>query len=429
MSDATEEFFEELGRRGHEPLVAKISGRVRFDVVDGRRTDSWLVAIDKGDIAVSRGGTDDEHCTVRADKALFDRLANGEENAMAATLRGALVCTGDVDLLLAVQRFFPGPPRASVPRVGSGIAMNGKQVRILDGNTFVVSDERGDIEASLTDPTGLFSFDTRFLSKWILSVNGQRLTPLSVDDLQYFETRFFLVPGTGTVYIDSKLSVIRHRTIGNGFQEQLTFLNHEQCRSIWTIRIDADCDFADLFEVKDALPKRGTFRERVEKNALVLAYRARDVRTSDADPSSEPCGFDENGLTFEVRLEPQATWTTTLQIATDLGADDRPCEDAPSLAWHAKRARTHMAAEPGALDRARTTARVGLGAVEGDLQAEPRRSRRAAVLAPVGRTPHLAGCGAALVHDDVRPRQHLHQPAGASVRARNWRRRRCASWA
>jgi hypothetical protein len=52
-------------------------------------------------------------------------------------------------------------------------------VKILDGNTFVVSDERGDIEASLTDPTGLFSFDTRFLSKWVLTVNGQRLNPLS----------------------------------------------------------------------------------------------------------------------------------------------------------------------------------------------------------------------------------------------------------
>lgn len=34
-------------------------------------------------------------------------------------------------------------------------------VQTLDGNTFVVSDQRGDIEASLTDPTGLFSFETR----------------------------------------------------------------------------------------------------------------------------------------------------------------------------------------------------------------------------------------------------------------------------
>ena len=98
--------------------------------------------------------------------------------------------------------------------------MSDALVKILDGNTFVVSDERGDIEASLTDPTGLFSFDTRFLSKWVLTVNGQRLNPLSVDDLQYFETRFFLVPGTGTVYIDAKLSVIRRRAVANGFHEE-----------------------------------------------------------------------------------------------------------------------------------------------------------------------------------------------------------------
>ena len=68
-------------------------------------------------------------------------------------------------------------------------------VKILDGNTYVVSDSSGDIEASMTDPTGLFSFDTRFLSKWTLTIDGQKLNPLSVDDLQYFETRFFLVPG------------------------------------------------------------------------------------------------------------------------------------------------------------------------------------------------------------------------------------------
>ena len=94
-------------------------------------------------------------------------------------------------------------------------------VKILEGNTFVVSADNGDIEASLTDPTGLFSFDTRFLSKWVLTLDGQRLNPLSVDDLQYFETRFFLVPGTGTVYIDAKTSVIRQRAVGGGFHEEL----------------------------------------------------------------------------------------------------------------------------------------------------------------------------------------------------------------
>jgi hypothetical protein len=100
------------------------------------------------------------------------------------------------------------------------------QVRILRGNTFVVSDDRGDIEASATDPTGLFSFDTRFLSRWVLTINNQRLTALSTDDLQYFEARFFLVPGTGTVYVDAKQSVIRQRSVANGFREVLSILNH-----------------------------------------------------------------------------------------------------------------------------------------------------------------------------------------------------------
>src|ERR671911_2961505 len=106
--------------------------------------------------------------------------------------------------------------------------MTDTQVKILDGNTFVVSDERGDIEASLTDPTGLFSFDTRFLSQWVLTVDGERLNSLSVDDLQYFAARFFLVPGTGTVYVDAKLSVIRQRAVGGGVHEELTILNHAE---------------------------------------------------------------------------------------------------------------------------------------------------------------------------------------------------------
>ena len=121
--------------------------------------------------------------------------------------------------------------------------MNTALDRILDGNTFVVCDSRGDIEASATDPTGLFSFDTRYLSTWVLTVDGQRLNPLSTDDLQYFESRFFLVPGTGTVYIDAKLSVIRQRAVGGGFHEELTLLNHLPEPVDVTVRIDADSDF------------------------------------------------------------------------------------------------------------------------------------------------------------------------------------------
>ena len=164
--------------------------------------------------------------------------------------------------------------------------MSNGLVQILDGNTFVVSDSNGDIEASLTDPTGLFSFDTRFLSKWVLTIDGQRLNALSIDDLQYFETRFFLVPGTGGVYIDAKLSVIRRRAVGNGFYEDLTILNHDDKPVDLAVRIEAGSDFADLFEVKDALAKKGKYSARVDRGRLLLGYERETFRRETAISAS-----------------------------------------------------------------------------------------------------------------------------------------------
>ena len=194
--------------------------------------------------------------------------------------------------------------------------MSDPLVKILDGNTFVVSDERGDIEASLTDPTGLFSFDTRFLSTWALTVNGQRLNALSVDDLNYYEARFFLVPGTGTVYVDSKLSVIRRRAVGNGFHEELTILNHDEAPVTLKVRLEAASDFADLFEVKDALKKKGTYRERTKGKELWLEYARDTFVRSTVITSSASAKVDKRGFTFTVKLAPHEAWSTDLEVVT-----------------------------------------------------------------------------------------------------------------
>ena len=194
--------------------------------------------------------------------------------------------------------------------------MSGDLVQILEGNTFVVSDRNGDIEASPTDATGLFSFDTRFLSKWVLTIDGERLNALSTDDLQYFETRFFLVPGTGTVYIDAKLSVIRQRVVGQGFSEQLAILNHADKAVALEVRLEAASDFADLFEVKDALKKKGTYSSRAERGRLVLGYKRETFERETWITASAPAKIDPNGLTFKVRVPAHGQWTTDLQVTT-----------------------------------------------------------------------------------------------------------------
>ena len=108
--DPTGRFFERLAELGHQPLLRKVTGTTRFEVVDGRRTRRWLVSVAKGDLAVAAGGGDAD-CVVRADRKDFDRVVTGRMNFVAAVLRGDLAVDGDWRLLVAMQRLFTGPPR------------------------------------------------------------------------------------------------------------------------------------------------------------------------------------------------------------------------------------------------------------------------------------------------------------------------------
>ena len=56
MTDVTAEFFDDLAQRGHEPLLGHASGTMRFDIANGKKTETWFVSIDKGDLTVSRSG-------------------------------------------------------------------------------------------------------------------------------------------------------------------------------------------------------------------------------------------------------------------------------------------------------------------------------------------------------------------------------------
>jgi putative sterol carrier protein len=118
MTDATAEFFGSLAERGHEPLLEKAKGTVRLELADGKRIHRWMVAVDNGDVAVSRKDARAD-CTVRARKELFDGIASGKVNATAAVLRGALTIDGDMELMVQLQKLFPSPPARGARR-GNG---------------------------------------------------------------------------------------------------------------------------------------------------------------------------------------------------------------------------------------------------------------------------------------------------------------------
>ncbi|MFG3707933.1 SCP2 sterol-binding domain-containing protein [Micromonospora sp. NPDC047670] len=115
MVDATTRFLEDLDQREYEPLLAKSSGTLRLDLHEGAQTTHWLLRIDRGRVQVSR--EDQEADTVvGTSPALFEDLATGREDGVAALLRGDMTVTGDLRLVLQLERLFPSPPDSRGPR-------------------------------------------------------------------------------------------------------------------------------------------------------------------------------------------------------------------------------------------------------------------------------------------------------------------------
>jgi putative sterol carrier protein len=121
MTSPSADFFDDLHRRGHEPLLAGAKGTVRVDLVDGHRVERRIVTIERGDLSVSSREAKAD-CRLRADRALFDDVVRGHANALACVLRGAIDVEGDWGLLLLFQRLFPSPPRDARPAREGGKA-------------------------------------------------------------------------------------------------------------------------------------------------------------------------------------------------------------------------------------------------------------------------------------------------------------------
>jgi len=193
--------------------------------------------------------------------------------------------------------------------------MSDNSISILDGSTFLVSSPNGDIDARPDQPQGLFFKDMRHLSKWKLTVKGITLDVLSTDVLEYYYAQHFCVPPTGTIYKNPTLSIVRRRFVGNGFVEHLTVLNHGTEELKVQLRLDFGADFGDLFEVKDALTKKGKYYKATRNGRRVLGYKRDDfVRETLIRSSVSPAKETADHFEFRLTLQPKSLWSTNFHV-------------------------------------------------------------------------------------------------------------------
>ena len=197
-----------------------------------------------------------------------------------------------------------------------------RQLRILEGATFCIYDELGDLNGNVE---GLFDQDTRFLSGLRLTINGQPPLLLSSDKIEYFSAAFFMRnPLTGGLEPDV-LSIRRERFVGDGMQDSFMVQNQGMERIEFDLGLDVAADFADIFAVKDydfalgdptrakPLPDPRPVEYEEERNQFLIA--------DDGDlPLRTQVIFSERGqvrgstMTFHLALEPRERWDLHVEV-------------------------------------------------------------------------------------------------------------------
>ncbi|MDQ0864579.1 amylo-alpha-1,6-glucosidase [Arthrobacter globiformis] len=185
-------------------------------------------------------------------------------------------------------------------------------VTLVEGSSFCISLPNGDIEPSY--PHGVFVQDTRILSSWTLTVNGQRLEPLAAETKEPYRALFVSrVPRTDG-YADSPLLVERLREVGAGILERITVRNYSLSPVECVIRLSVEADFADVFEVKEARIER-QWKEvhRPESGSLTIRAVWEGVRKG-VVVAAAGADIGAGTLTYRAVVEPAGDWETTLTV-------------------------------------------------------------------------------------------------------------------
>jgi glycogen debranching enzyme len=193
---------------------------------------------------------------------------------------------------------------------------------ILEGSTFCVCDEAGDI----VEPTqGLFAADTRFLSRWVLTINGERPLLLSSAKVEYFSAAFFLRNPIADGLLHDELSIGRERFVGDGMQDHVVVVNHGRRRLEFELALEIGSDFADVFAVKaydgalgdpehaPPFPDPASASYEPEDNQFVLASRDGFAGLTQVVLSRRG-EVDGSCVRYAVVLEPRASWRVRADI-------------------------------------------------------------------------------------------------------------------
>ena len=199
---------------------------------------------------------------------------------------------------------------------------------ILEGSNFCISDQNGDFTFTTS---GLYAFDTRFLSRLELRINGERPLLLSSGKVEYYSAAFYLRnPLAGELPQDA-ISIARHRFVGEGMQDRVHVQNQSMEKVGFELTLEIGNDFADIFAVKShdfalgdpvqapPLPQLADARYEEEENQFVFEDESFPARTQVI--LSERGHVESDKVRYWIELEPRGAWELGVDVVPSLDTE------------------------------------------------------------------------------------------------------------
>jgi len=223
-----------------------------------------------------------------------------------------------------------------------------QQVSLHQGQTVLITEPDGQI--NWPSEKGLYFFDTRVISSWVIYANGEPWKLLNGGAVTHYAARIHLtnprIPTTDGIIAERTLGLVVSRSISGGMHEDLDITNNSMKRIRFQLEIVLRCDFADLFEVKSGnIVRRGRIITKWSqtKQQLRTVYRngnfARAVTVTSGSRHANAV-YANGRLSFEVDLDSGETWHCCLLYTLEDGKRTFPpledCADQHQKTHHAE---------------------------------------------------------------------------------------------
>ena len=191
---------------------------------------------------------------------------------------------------------------------------------ILDGCTFMYSDDRGDVEAH--EAEGLFYEDVRHLARWHLLVDGEPVEPLTSRRVDYYSARIVGLRENGDA---PSISIRRDRFVTEGMHEDVVIQNLRDQQCHVRIELAYGSDFADVVEAQsDGDDDEGRSWEEPRARSVTLWEEREGYRRGTAITFNRRGRIGRDRAMFDVRLGPRETWSLCIDVTPIVDGARRP---------------------------------------------------------------------------------------------------------